>query len=125
MRMYNYDLAKKIINTFNDLDVLHSASLGMQEDWFWTGETIFENGSFKIELNEDAKIAGTNGSSWATPIIQLELKNGETEIFECFNGEWTTDIEYRLQKAKYCVSGCLSVPCQIAFNENEVKIFKG
>jgi hypothetical protein len=124
MRNYNYELAKKIVNTFNDLGVLVEASLGMQEDWFWTGETIFENGEFKKELNSETTISGITGSSWATPVIKLDLSNGEEEVFECFDGDWTTDIEFRMQKAKDWVNGCLSVPCQISFNNLEVKEFK-
>lgn len=50
MKNYNYDLAKKIINTFVDLDVIDSAALGMQEDWFWTACTIYEDGKWQIEL---------------------------------------------------------------------------
>lgn len=125
MRNYNFELAKKIINTYNELGVLEDASLGMEEDWFWTGQTVFENGEYTQQLNDGDSIAGITGSSWATPVVKISLSNGEEEVFECFDGEWTTDIEYRMQKAKDWVGGCLSTPAQIAFNKNEVKQFKG
>lgn len=124
MKTYDYELAKKIVDTFDSLNVLSSACLGMQEDWFWTAETIFENNLLIKELNEDTKIGGITGSSWATPVIKLELKSGEIEVFECFKGDWESDIDFRLQKTKDWVNGCMSVPAQIEFNKNEVKVFK-
>lgn len=123
MKNYNFDLAKKIINTFNELGVLESASLGMQEDMFWTCVTVFKNGEYTKELKEDTEIAGISGSRWATPIIQLELSNGETEVFECFSGEWTTDIEFRMNKMKTWASGSLSIETQLSMDKIEVKQF--
>lgn len=124
MRMYDFELAKNIIDTFKDLNVLDKVYLGMQEDWSWTAQCVFEYNEFITELNSETKIGGINGSSWATPIIELELTNGETETFECFKGEWTKDIDFRLQKAKDWVNGCISLPCQISRIDVNVKEFK-
>lgn len=52
MKKYDYQKAKHIIN--ESKDCLKSASLGMHEDWFWTAETIFEDGQFKKELPDNA-----------------------------------------------------------------------
>lgn len=52
MKSYDYKKAKHIIE--ESKDCLESASLGMHEDWFWTAETIWENGEFKRELPDNA-----------------------------------------------------------------------
>ena len=93
MRLYNYELAKTIIQTFIDLDVLDSAYLGIHEDWFWTADTIFEEGNWVKDLcsNEEMEyayehkespltgthpflnklIGGLAGSIWGTPVIEI------------------------------------------------------
>lgn len=53
MKTYDYTKAKQIIE-LNKKNLV-SASLGMYEDWFWTTETIFENGEFKRELPDNAE----------------------------------------------------------------------
>ena len=52
MKNYDFKKAKKIIE--ESKDCLESASLGMHEDWAWTGQTIFEDGEFKKELPDNA-----------------------------------------------------------------------
>lgn len=52
MKNYDYQKAKHLIN--ESKDCLQSATLGMHEDWFWTAETIFEDGKFKKELSDNA-----------------------------------------------------------------------
>lgn len=56
MKNYDYDLAKNIVNKLIELDVLQNAYMGMHEDWFWTSQTIWEEGEWKVEFlsNEDA-----------------------------------------------------------------------
>lgn len=117
MKKYDYSLAKKIIEKFVDLDVLKEASLGMHEDWFWTAETIWEDGEYKRtilsteeadEMYEASKkarengmsfldsefekfkgcfIGGIIGSGWATPVIGVVFKDGHEETFNCFVGD--------------------------------------
>ena len=53
MKTYDYSKAKKIIE--ENKNNLESAALGMHEDWFWTAETIFENGNYKKELPDNIK----------------------------------------------------------------------
>lgn len=85
MKNYDYLKAKKLIE--ENKDKISEAILGMSEDWFWTAETVFENGNFVIDLEEKGLcIAGISGSYWATPIIELVFKNGSVERHNCFTG---------------------------------------
>lgn len=104
MKIYDYEKAKEIIN--HRKDEIERASLGMYEDWFWTAETVFEDGKFTKKLTEETVIGGINGSCWATPALRLELKNGEDECIGCYTGE--SDCE-RNPDFSY---GCLSGPVQ-------------
>lgn len=52
MKYYDYKKAKKLID--ENKHQIKSASLGMHEDWFWTAETVWENGEFKRELPDNA-----------------------------------------------------------------------
>ncbi len=64
---------------------IDSADLGMQEDWSWTAETIFENGMFMVELEEkEIEVAGITGSYWATPVLHVSYKDGKSETIPCF-----------------------------------------
>ncbi|MGV2686327.1 hypothetical protein GNF82_18690 [Clostridium perfringens] len=57
----------------------------MYEDWFWTGEEVFnEREGVVEELDSIENIAGINGSTWATPCLRLSLKNGEDKCIACF-----------------------------------------
>lgn len=85
MKMFDFAKAKQIIE--ENKDSLEVASMGMQEDWFWTGETVWEEGKFTQELNEDTTIGGLQGSSWATPILLMQYKNGVEESLACYTGE--------------------------------------
>lgn len=79
MRYYDYKKAKETIK--NHLDnpgrygKLISASLGMQEDWNWTAETIWHNGKYLVKLTDKTDIAGINRSYWATPVLELEFED--------------------------------------------------
>lgn len=79
MKTYDFNEAKSLIENTSNLE---SASLGMHEDWLWTAESVYEDGEFTIELNEDTKIGGLNGSSWATPTLQLCFKDGTEKMIE-------------------------------------------
>ena len=61
----------------------------MHEDWFWTAGAIFEDGEYQVDLdNKDLTIGGIDGSYWATPVLQVEYKDGTTKIYHCHdNGE--------------------------------------
>ena len=78
MKEYDFDKAKAIIE--KNKENVKSASLGINEDWFWTAETIWENGEYK---NNKTTIGGIGGSSWATPTLQLLFKDGSEKMIEC------------------------------------------
>lgn len=86
MKQYDYLKAKRYIDE-NREKILY-ASLGMDEDWWWTAETVFKNGEFVINLQEkELEIAGISGSSWATPTLEIVFKDGTSEKFNCYVGE--------------------------------------
>ena len=104
MKNYNFNKAKQLIA--ENAENLESASLGMREDWFWTAETVWENGEYKTLLNNETTIGGIGGSSWATPTIQLSFKDGTEKMIECSKGETDNDKPHFLQL------GVLSQPIQ-------------
>lgn len=68
MRLYDYKKAKQFIE--QNKENIKRVLLGMHEDWFWTSETIFENGEYLADLDdENLKIGGIPGSTWATPVL--------------------------------------------------------
>lgn len=84
---YDYKKAKKTINDYlinPTFGQLISASLGMEEDWGWTVETIWEDGKFTNKLSKDTKIAGINKSYFATPMLELETKDNYTLRIPCY-----------------------------------------
>jgi hypothetical protein len=85
--MKKYDFAKAHDFIEAEKEILASASLGMHEDWFCTGETVWKNGKYAVDLATVAEIAGISGSSWATPVIKLEYNDGKERFLECYKGE--------------------------------------
>jgi hypothetical protein len=137
VKKYDFQLAKKIIERFVDLGVLEEASLGLHEDWFWTAQTVWKEGSYTHPLpsNMDAIyeeykkrrkkgmslmgeecaefqenfIGGLIGSTWATPVIQLDMTDGTIATFRCYisNGI-EVPITEKISKEMYWTQGCLS-----------------
>lgn len=152
MKYYDYKLAKIIIETFKKSTDLQEAALGMKEDWFWTGQTIFEEGEYTHSLPENAPeihkeygdkrkngmsilsdeatkyneifINGIYGSNWATPVIQLSYNDNEQIMFNCFHGSSNVDELTKIEKSLNLTDGCLSGPCQEYMDQIEVKEFK-
>lgn len=86
MKSYDFAKAKKFIE--DNISSINSALLGMDEDWYWTAETIFEDGAFKVDLeNPDCFIGGLKSSSWATPTLEIEYKDGIIKKYNCYIGE--------------------------------------
>ena len=91
MKNYNFEKAIELIK--ENIDNLESASLGMHEDWCWTAESIWEDGKFKEEFllavnSNTCHIGGIGGSTWATPTLCLEFKDGSDKMIKCHdNGE--------------------------------------
>lgn len=132
MKTYDFNKVKKLIS---ESAGLKSASLGMHEDWFWTAETIWEDGLFKKDLPDNADeifeqyknrrnegmsmlseemesfqcilICGIYGSSWATPTLQLKFFNDAEKMIEVSKGETTEGHDPRGFGL-----GCLSGPVQ-------------
>lgn len=101
MRNYDYKKAKSIIE--ENMDSLESAYMGMHEDWFWTAESVFEDGEFVKDLdNDELTIGGIQGSAWATPVIELNFKDGTSVTKKCCVGEPSRE------KPEWLEFGCLS-----------------
>lgn len=103
-KKYDYASAKKMIQMRSD--VISSAHLGMEEDWFWTAIPVYGNGKFEVDLDKEPEIAGIRGSSWATPTLYLAYKDGQEEMIPCFTGESSSE------KPEWFDLGVLSSPGQ-------------
>lgn len=112
MKKYNFQKAKSIIEQNKEL--LQSAALGMHEDWFWTAIDVFEDGEFTTDLDTATEIAGLDGSSWATPVLQLNFKDGTEKMLPCH------DLGESSARTISGYLGCLSGPMQ----ENITPIFE-
>lgn len=85
MKKYDFAKARDLIEA--EKEILAEAMLGMHEDWYWTAETVWENGKYAVNLATVAEIAGLCGSSWATPVIKLIYNDGKERFLECYKGE--------------------------------------
>lgn len=66
---------------------IKEAVLGMREDWFWTAETVFEGGDYKIDLlDAGTKIGGITGSLWATPTLLILSVDGDEFFLDAYFG---------------------------------------
>lgn len=106
MKKYDYKAAKRFIQMH--ADKIQCASLGMHEDWFWTAETVFEDGKFLIDLDDSSqKIGGIDSSDWATPMLECEMKDGSEVRKECSIGE------NKGRPPSWFALGCMSGPVQM------------
>jgi hypothetical protein len=109
MRAYDFNLAKKIIDTYCSLGNLHSAYMGMHESWFFTAEKVFEEGKYTkkslecYKEGDDLRICGIYQSRWATPVISVVFNDGESLTFNCYTGECTMDILDRIAWMNKCL----------------------
>ena len=46
---YDFKKAKDLIEA--EIENIEKAILGMREDWFWTVETVFEDGEYMVDLD--------------------------------------------------------------------------
>jgi len=109
-----YDMNKVIRTIQMKSDILDSASLGMGEDWFWTAETIYADGRFKVELRPGMLFGGIKGSSWATPTLQLLHKDGTEEYVDCYTDDGAA---YNRPVDMDVMNGPLSGPVQEKINK--------
>lgn len=96
MKKYNTKFIKDYIE--KNRDKIDTVSCGMREDWGWTADTVYENGEFKKGLQWNSgsiEIMGISGSYWATPVMNVTFKNGQTKTVECWfsDGETASDKE--------------------------------
>lgn len=150
MKTYDYKLARKIIETFTGLtevedvwkngEFLHGLpenADSLQEEFDMArknGMGIYlatknEEGFHDINpeytrLNAHC-IAGIYGSDWATPVIQVDLANGECHVFKCYKSDGEeADITETIEKMAHWSSGVLSGPVNEDRLSMEVKEFK-
>lgn len=102
MKNYNTNFIKKYIKEHKA--EIETVTCGMREDWGWTAETVFENREFSSNYDwrkEHISVAGISGSTWATPVMEVEFKDGRTEIVECYedDGERTSQSQIAQQMA--------------------------
>lgn len=88
MKYYNYQRAKQLIEELK-VHTLVSAELGMNEDWYYTVEDIWNNkDGYLVNLDKEGlKIFGIDGSNWATPTLVLKFSDGREISLECSVGE--------------------------------------
>lgn len=124
MRKYDFKLAKTIIDKLSDLDVLSNASLGMHEDWFWTGQEVWnEEQGYLVNIDKITAIAGIDGSIWATPVLHVSFKDGENKVFNCYEGEMSVSILERIEAMNRASSGEISSKVQELRDELEILNF--
>lgn len=102
MKLYSTEFIKNYISEHKD-DIA-SVDCGMREDWNWTHDTVFRNGTYLSDFDWNGNhigIAGISGSEWATPVMRVEFKNGETKFVECYvnGGKQCTDSEIARMKS--------------------------
>ena len=88
MKHYNPKFIREYIQCH--ASELETVSIGMEEDWSWTAETIFEDGVLSPRFDWDKDripVAGITGSTWATPVMAVLFVDGHEERVEC----WTDD----------------------------------
>lgn len=94
MKCYDAQMIKNFIES-KQYDI-ESVVCGMQGDWFWTAQTVYENGDYNVDLSgKTVDIAGICSSTWATPIMRIEYKNGDCEEIECYYDDGVEPNPYR------------------------------
>lgn len=82
--------SKKIITDFIEAykQEIQSVDVGMDEDWFWTAETVWnvEVGYYNCMItdNDNITIAGIGGSRWATPVMRVYYNDDSIRIIPCY-----------------------------------------
>lgn len=83
---------------------ISEVSCGMREDWFWTAETVYSDEALLDKYDWSGKsinVAGIDGSTWATPTMEVAFKDGRIELVPCFfdDGDKAPDEKVAQQKA--------------------------
>src|SRR5690349_11197718 len=82
MRYYDFQKAKNYIQ--DRIESVDIAYLSMVEDWNWTADRIFDLGEFTVDMNTVTQLLGLDGSTWATPILNVIYKDGTEEEIDCY-----------------------------------------
>lgn len=77
-REFDWKKAKEFIDA--NSDKIASVTVGLAEDWTYTSGEVYENGKYIPQ--EDTYVYAS--SSWATPAMDIEYKDGNTETVECW-----------------------------------------
>ena len=111
MKKYDFIQAIEIIKASKNII---EAKLGIHEDWAWTAERFWDlESGFNEEIIKEKKVAGIDGSNWATPVLFLTFKNGSEELIDCFisDGNDIDPLE-KVSKSVQITGGVISRPCQ-------------
>jgi len=101
MKTYDFDLVKRIIEElYKTDDPVNSAMLGMHEDWFWTAETIYEDGKwlkeFPINKDADKRYLEFEGKERSYTSIEEHREAFDTVKDTCIAGlrgsSWATPV---------------------------------
>ena len=82
MNLYDYDFARKYIE--ENSSTIKRVELGIEEDWYFTAEPIWEDGEYTEEFAEDRSISGLFGSPWGVPAMRVEYLDGKYKTFDCY-----------------------------------------
>ena len=86
MKYYDYEKVQNLVKA--KIHGIAKIELGMKEDWFWTGQTVWKHGQFIDGFgkftNGVETLGGINGSDWATPIMRIRLLSGTVVEYDCY-----------------------------------------
>lgn len=89
----NGDYVKDILDNCEERqDEYQNQRYNESSDYYETLTELFD-------VYDDILVAGITGSVWATPVIEVILNNGQTFVFDCSRGEFTTDVLDRVNMA--------------------------
>ncbi len=77
----DFEKAYQIIE--NEKDNIDYVTGGLAEDWEYTEGTIFMDGKY-VKKDENDFESPYFSSYWATPAIEINYKNGESKMIECY-----------------------------------------
>ena len=91
MKYYDYKTVYEYIE--KNKEAIEEVSLGMQEDWGWTSETVYSNGDYLVNLAEKPFIRFIDGSRWATPVMEVSFKTKTFDAYTTDDGSTQKETE--------------------------------
>lgn len=105
MKYYSKRVITNYVNAHKD--EIKDVTVGMEEDWFWTAEIIYDNvnGFYDVldSFEEDSdliEVAGICGSSWATPVMRVSFLDGTDEVLDCWKDDHAQEDKQQIAKQK-------------------------